>query len=79
MPDGPGSPLVSRIRRRQNHRKRETFATAAEGSRPASARQIRDPLEPRVLLNADTLAVQSARVAHETQAHDVLMQRLTKQ
>ncbi len=44
----------------------------------SSARLILDPLEPRVLLNADTLAVQLASVAHDTQAHDVLVQMVNE-
>ena len=78
MPDGSRPPLDSRAKRRRIHRKHEVLGTAAEASRPASARLILDPLEPRVLLNADTLAVQLASVAHETQAHDVLVQMVNE-
>jgi len=35
---------------------------------------ILDPLEPRVLLNADTLAVQIASVSDQAHAHDLLIQ-----
>ena len=33
-----------------------------------------DALEPRVLLNADTLAVQLASIPHDVQSHDILIQ-----
>ena len=77
MPDGSGPLLGARARRR-----RLQTATHSQGSRatrknaakPASARLILDPLEPRVLLNADTLAVQIAALPNQTQAHDLLVQ-----
>ncbi len=46
------------------------------GGKPASARLILDPLEPRVLLNADTMAVQIASLPNQTQTHDFLVQMI---
>ena len=49
-------------------------------SRPATpdtarpARLLFDPLEPRILLNADVLAVQLATLPNQTASHDLLLQ-----
>jgi hypothetical protein len=77
MPDGSGPSLGSRAHRRRlaaEARRRERKLSRAGSGRPASARLILDPLEPRVLLNADTLAVQVASVSNQAQAHDLLVQ-----
>ena len=76
VPDGSGGILSSRAHRRALQaaaRRQERQAARKSEAKPASARLILDPLEPRVLLNADTLAVQVAALPHQTQAHDVLV------
>jgi hypothetical protein len=71
MPDG--SNLVSRADRRvlRAEARRRERRHLADGVKAAAARLILDPLEPRVLLNADTLAVQIASLPNEAAAHDV--------
>ena len=53
--------------------KRSGADAAAEQGGVAASRLVFDALEPRVLLNADVLAVQLATLPNDTQAHDVLV------
>ncbi|RYY14632.1 MAG: LEPR-XLL domain-containing protein, partial [Alphaproteobacteria bacterium] len=71
--DMPGN----RAARRQaaaDKRRRERRASAKAGAPPATSKLSMDALEPRVLLNADTLAVQLASIPHDVQSHDILIQ-----
>ena len=79
MPDGsapiPGSRAIRRYLEAEARRRARRELSAGQ-PRSASARLILDPLEPRVLLNADTLAVQVASLPIQTRAHDVLVQTI---
>src|SRR4051812_45363377 len=78
MPDG--SILVSRAGRRllKAEVQRRERRLLAKRPKRGSARLILDPLEPRVLLNADTLAVQVASLPNEAATHDVLIQMVSE-
>src|SRR5882757_6836542 len=81
MPDGSAPYSGSRAFRRRMEaeaRRRARRGLGTGEARPASAQLILDPLEPRVLLNADTLAVQVASLHDQTQAHDVLIQMINE-
>ena len=68
-----GFRLGSQRRSLQNPLQKTNPAQPGQGNRSQS-RLLLDPLEPRVLLNADTLAVQLASLPNEAAAHDVLVQ-----
>ena len=73
---GEGPKGSRRSRRRDSVSRQALQRLAADApAEPgvAASRLVFDALEPRVLLNADVLAVQLATLPNDTQAHDVLV------
>lgn len=65
----PHLPINRRLRSRLKRRSRERYTALTRAAR----RLVLDPLEPRVLLNADVLAFDMAAYYQDQQSHDLLV------